>query len=183
MPEKKQEPKKQPTIAEILGCRKAYVAKPADGLHDVCQWEWSDKERTYVPVKTGVADFQAEVEQNRGHDIRSILNRQEGDTPLEKLNNAVANGLFSMEGVSAGYDYGDEVADLTILPDNKAQAQMAMKRATNAAEGMNDAFGLKGEDRLSFEDYFKGKAEAIAKQWLEARRQESAQVPAEKGDS
>lgn len=171
-------------ISQPIKCRDSYIAKPGSSVVDDYDWAWNDAERQYKPVKVGSTDIQNLVDQSAGSDLRSLLNRQEGRTPAEKLANAVDNGLLTvdLQPNQNPWDYGSQVQDLTGLPTDKMSADMEVKAAEAKAAALNKALGLKGEDARSFEDYFKGKADAIIRQYIDERIKAAQPIPQPKGD-
>ena len=174
----------KPKASQPIECRAAYIAKPGSSVVDDYDWAWNDAERQYKPVKVGSTDFQNLVDQSAGSDLRSMLNRQEGKTPAEKLANAVDNGLLSvdLQPNQNPWAYGTEVQDLTGLPTDKLSADLEVKAAEANAAVLNKELGLKGEDARSFEDYFKGKADAIIRQYIDERIKAAQPIEQPKGD-
>lgn len=173
MSEKKQS--KTQASKTAIKCRDAYIADGGSSVVDEYEWQWNAEERQMKPVKVGEVDMQLIVEQSAGSDLHAILNRQEGSTPAAKLANAVDNGLLNADvasvtqGTAWDIHENDEIHDLTGLPSDKLDAELTVKAAQAKAARMNKDLGLKGEDALDFEEYFKGKADAIVREYLESK--------------
>lgn len=171
-------------ISRPIKCGKPYIAKPGTSVVVDFDWAWNDAERQFKPVQVGSTDLQNIVDQSAGSDLRSMLNRQDGKTPAEKLANAVDSGLLTVD-LSPNqnpWDYGSQVQDLTGLPTDKMSAEMEVKAAESRAAALNKELGLKGEDARSFEDYFKGKADAIIRQYIDERIKAAQPIEQPKGD-
>lgn len=158
-------------------CRPAVGANLSNSVVQNFGWKWDDKKRCYVVVPTDKKDFQQIVEANLGGDIPTILRNQPGNTALEKLNNAINSGLVELT------DPGDMAEmDLTEIPTDKLEGELAIRAAKKGAADLNSALGLKGEDARTFEEYYQGKVNETIKKYIDGKIAELAKTQEVKKD-
>lgn len=98
-------------------------------------WTYDKETGRQIIVDVGETDIQALVDSYAGMDMRSIINRQQGDTPMEKLQSAVDKGLLTPEPVPT------EDTDLTLAPKSRFEGERLARSVKQTTAEINGELG------------------------------------------
>lgn len=105
--------------------------RSCSSVYPVFSFEWNDEKHCQVRKVTGERDLDKEIQAAAGHDIFSEIRKLRGETPIDKLNNAIDLGLA--ETVD-----GFPVGDTTDIPDEIHAAEEVIAEGKSAYAGLDD---------------------------------------------
>lgn len=125
----------------------------------VTEWFFNEDTKQFEPHITGYEHCQDVVDSNLGQDILSIVKRMDGSTPVEKINNAIAQNLINLS------DPLEEDVDLTAMPQSAAEALRIVKQGMDKAAAFNQE--IDGDFSLS--EFAKGEADKAIEDYIQKR--------------